>query len=62
MTTRGLIGQAVGLTMARFEISSERAFQFLVRTSSVSNIKVQDTAEEVVNAANAAYDTASGSD
>jgi transcriptional regulator with GAF, ATPase, and Fis domain len=57
LTTRGLIGQAVGLTMARFEISSARAFQYLVRASSTSNIKVRDIAEEVVNQANARYDS-----
>jgi GAF domain-containing protein len=56
LTTRTLIGQAVGLTMARFQISGDRAFQFLVRASSTSNIKVRDIAEEVVNQANAQYD------
>ena len=56
LTTRGLIGQAVGLTMARFEISSDRAFQFLVRASSTSNIKLRDIAEELVSQANARYD------
>ena len=61
LTTRGLIGQAVGLTMARFEISSDRAFQFLVRASSTSNIKLRDIAEEVVNEANARYGGGSGS-
>ena len=57
LTTRGLIGQAIGLTMARFEISSERAFQFLVRASSSSNIKLRDIAEAVVTEANARYDS-----
>lgn len=56
LTTRGLIGQAVGLTMARFEITSARAFQYLVRASSTSTIKVRDIAEEVVSQANARYD------
>lgn len=56
LTTRGLIGQAVGLTMARFEIPSARAFQYLVRASSTSNIKVRDIAEEVVSQANARYE------
>jgi GAF domain-containing protein len=55
LTTRGLIGQAVGLTMARFQISSDRAFQFLVRASSTSNIKLRDIAEEVVTQADAQY-------
>ena len=55
LTTRGLIGQAIGLTMARFQITSDRAFQFLVRASSTSNIKVRDIAEEVVSQANDQY-------
>ena len=63
LTTRGLIGQAVGLTMARFEISSDRAFQYLVRASSTSNIKLRAIAEEVVSQANARYhDNGSRSD
>jgi transcriptional regulator with GAF, ATPase, and Fis domain len=56
LTTRGLIGQAIGLTMARFQINSDRAFQFLIRASSTSNIKLRDIAEEVVSQANAQYD------
>ena len=55
LTTRGLVGQAVGLTMARFQIPSERAFQFLVRASSTSNIKVRDIAAEVVAQADEQY-------
>ena len=55
LTTRGIIGQAIGLTMARFQITSDRAFQFLVRASSTSNIKVRDIAEEVVSQANDQY-------
>lgn len=55
LATRTVIGQAVGLTMARFEITSERAFQFLVRASSTSNIKLRDIAEEVVSQADATY-------
>ena len=55
LTTRGVIGQAVGLTMARFELSSDRAFQYLARASSSGNIKLRDIAEEVVNQANAQY-------
>lgn len=51
LTTRGVIGQAIGLTMARFQISSDRAMQFLVRASSTSNIKLREIAEEVVNEA-----------
>lgn len=56
LTTRALIGQAVGLVMARFEIGSVRAFQFLVRASSTSNIKLRDVAQEVVDQAEARYE------
>ena len=55
LTTRGLVGQAVGLTMARFQIPSERAFAFLVRASSTSNIKVRDIAAEIVTQADEQY-------
>jgi GAF domain-containing protein len=53
LSTRGLIGQAIGLTMAKFGISSDRAFQYLVRASSTSNIKLRDIAQEVVSQADA---------
>jgi GAF domain-containing protein len=56
LATRQLIGQAVGLTMARFEISNDRAFQYLVRASSTANIKLRAVADEVVAQANARYD------
>ena len=62
LTTRGLIGQAIGLTMARFQISSDRAFEFLIRASSTSNIKLRDIAEEVVSQANAHYDSSRQND
>lgn len=55
LTTRGLIGQAVGLTMARFQITSDRAFRLLVRASSTSNIKLREIAEAVVAEANAQF-------
>ena len=55
LATRGTIAQAVGLVMARYQINSDRAFQFLVRASSTSNIKLREIAEEVVKQANAEY-------
>jgi len=59
LTTRTVIGQAVGLTMARFQISSDRAFQFLVRASSTSNLKLRDIAQEIVNEANRHFESPS---
>jgi hypothetical protein len=58
LATRTVIGQAVGLTMARFQITSDRAFQFLARASSTSNIKIRDIAQEVVNQADEQYGSA----
>jgi GAF domain-containing protein len=51
IATRQTIGQAVGIVMERYGIDSERAFQFLVRASSTSNIKLRLIAEELVEQA-----------
>jgi len=53
IATRQEIGMAIGLTMARFGLDSERAFQYLVRASSTSQIKMRDIAQEIIAAANA---------
>ncbi|MGN6575464.1 MAG: ANTAR domain-containing protein [Nocardioides sp.] len=55
LTTRKVIGQAIGLVMARYRIDEERAFQFLVRASSTSNTKLRDIAREVVREADREY-------
>ena len=60
LSTRGLIGQAIGLTMEHYQIDSTRAFQFLTRVSSTSNIKLRDIAQEVVDQANDRYTTNPG--
>ncbi|NHA00254.1 ANTAR domain-containing protein [Nocardioides sp. W3-2-3] len=39
MASRQAIGTAVGIIMERYRISETRAFQFLVRASSTSNVK-----------------------
>jgi GAF domain-containing protein len=52
IVTRQEIGMAIGLTMARFSLDNERAFQFLVRASSTSQIKMRDIAREIVREAN----------
>jgi GAF domain-containing protein len=49
--TRSIIGTAIGLVMERYQLSHDRAFQFLVRASSTSNIKLRDIAQEVVEQA-----------
>jgi GAF domain-containing protein len=50
--TRKVIGQAIGLIMERYQLNEERAFAFLVRASSHSNIKVRDIAQNMVDEAN----------
>jgi GAF domain-containing protein len=51
--TRKVIGQALGILMERYQMTEDRAFAFLVRASSTSNIKLHTIAEELVDAANA---------
>jgi GAF domain-containing protein len=50
--TRQLVGQAIGIVMVRYQIDSDRAFQFLVRASSTGGIKLRDIAREMVEAEN----------
>jgi len=52
LESRKVIGQAMGLVMQRYELDEDRAFQFLVRASSTSNIKLRDLAVELVQQAN----------
>ncbi|WP_277454901.1 GAF and ANTAR domain-containing protein [Janibacter sp. DB-40] len=55
IATRKAIGQAVGLVMERYRIDEDRAFQFLVRVSTTSNIKIRDLAQELIETANGTY-------
>ena len=48
VTTRQLIGQAVGVTMERFKLDEARAFGFLARLSQDSNIKLRDVAARLL--------------
>ena len=52
VASRQVIGTAVGILMERYQITEERAFQFLVRTSRTSNHKVRLIAQEVVDSSN----------
>ncbi|MCW2835294.1 MAG: hypothetical protein JWN68_3247 [Nocardioides sp.] len=52
---RKVIGQATGIIMERYSIDEGRAFQFLVRASSTSNIKLYVVAQEVVTSSNEGY-------
>ena len=48
IVTRTVIGQAQGILMERYGLSSERAFEFLRRVSQDTNTKLVDVACEVV--------------
>jgi ANTAR domain len=50
LQTRGRIGQAVGITMERYDLDDVEAFQYLVRSSQNSNTKLRDIAAEIVAA------------
>jgi len=48
LSTRKVIGQAIGVIMERYGMGEDRAFQYLVRASSTSNTKLRDVAHELV--------------
>ncbi len=50
--SRKVIGQAIGMLMERYEMDEDRAFAFLVRASSHSNVKLRDVAQELVDQRN----------
>ncbi len=53
LQTRKTIGEAIGILMERYEMNEDRAFAFLVRASSHTNIKLRAVAQELVDDANA---------
>jgi GAF domain-containing protein len=53
LQTRKVIGQAIGILMERYELNEDRAFAFLVRASSHTNIKLRDLAQQLVDERNA---------
>ncbi len=59
LRTREVIGQAVGLTMQRYNLDPDGAFAFLVRSSSHSNTKVRDIALRMVEEHEAAVESRS---
>ena len=46
--TREMIGKAIGVIMFKYGLSSERAFEFLIRLSQTTNQKLRDVAARVV--------------
>jgi GAF domain-containing protein len=55
VSSRQVIGTAVGIVMERYQVPEDRAFQFLVRASTTSNIKLRAIAQEVVDTASAQW-------
>lgn len=53
LATRRLIGQALGMVMQRFQIDEHRAFEYLIRVSNHSNLKLRDIAQQLVDEHNA---------
>jgi hypothetical protein len=47
----GLVSQAVGLVMERYSLDHDRAFQYLVRVSQTSNVKLRHVARQLVEQA-----------
>jgi GAF domain-containing protein len=52
ISSRQLIGQAIGLIMQRYGLDETRAFDFLVRASATAEVKVRTIAQEIVDSAN----------
>lgn len=48
LVSRNLIGQAQGILMHRYDLTPERAFEFLTRVSQDSNIKLTEVARRVI--------------
>lgn len=53
ISSRTVIGQAMGIVMERYTLDDDRAFSFLKRTSQDSNTKLVDVAQQIVAEANA---------
>jgi GAF domain-containing protein len=60
LSTRTVIGQAMGIVMERYQLDEDRAFSFLVRASSTRNIKLREVAQELVNQAKRRRDDEDG--
>lgn len=52
LSTRRTIGQATGIVMERFELNERLAFQYLVRISQQSYVKLRELAQELVEERN----------
>lgn len=52
LQTRKVIGQAIGILMERYHLNEDRAFEYLVRASQPSHMKLGDIAQELVDQGN----------
>jgi hypothetical protein len=57
LRTRELVGQATGILADRYEMTQERAFAFLVRAASQSNMLLRELAQELVDRRNGVAST-----
>jgi hypothetical protein len=48
LETRETIGKAIGIVMERYDLPSERAFEFLIRMSQNTNVKLRDLAKTLI--------------
>lgn len=55
MTTREVIGKAIGITMQRYELDSGRAFEYLTRVCATTETKLRDVATELVRSTDEAH-------
>lgn len=46
--SRQIIGEAIGIVIERYGLMEERAFEFLIRLSQTSNVKLREVAAEIV--------------
>jgi hypothetical protein len=49
LQSREVIGKAIGIVMERYDMTAERAFEFLIRVSQNSNTKLSEIATEIVS-------------
>ena len=56
IASRQLIGQATGIVMERYAMSETRAFEYLLRVSSLSNTKLRDIARTMVDQVNSHHE------
>ena len=47
--SRGVVGQAQGILMERYKVTADEAFGLLVRSSSVTNRKLRDIADDLAS-------------